>query len=508
VGLFSGDFSNSAWRLILFETANGDTMAFMDNTHPDAPDAGLAAPVVRYLDGTSVHFHLQPQAVGGSIMLPAYAWQISGFDPNVPIISESAYDRTNVDILPGTGAVVAAMADDSAESLPAQGPGPNFNSIAMGIPGSDEGLTTIYSDPTRYHHQARWAKGGEWVLFYSDDQTGSGYWNIIAAEDGTAMPFDPQFVDAFGTPNGYILVDGQGGLLLFKDLIPSAATRIYQGSDQAEVVYLTPPGAVFDLAAISDGGGLVVGPTPTLVINEPPGVAPGGNTDDNTCPQALAQRVSVGSGARVAPSLGALNVRNQPGGGVVASFSGGVTFAVIGGASCFDGLFWWQVQNVNATGWVAEGNFNNYYIEPWNGPVVLEPVPVPEEPAPPPSEGDNPGNLAPNPPAAEEPAIVVIVPEAIFSCSGSPTPRLSVGGTARVTSNSAMAVFQTAQGGQTIYELPPNVTVGIIGGPTCGAQNITYWQFSGNARNKNTNFAEQTTGWIPEGTGDIYWLSP
>jgi hypothetical protein len=217
----------------------------------------------------------------------------------------------------------------------------------------------------------------------------------------------------------------------------------------------------------------------------------------------------VGSQARVIPSLGALNVRSQPGGSVVSSFSGGVTFNVIGGASCFDGLYWWQVQNVNASGWVAAGNFSNYYIQPWDGPVVLEPVPVPEEPAPPPpSQGENPGDLAPNPPAEEEPGIVVVVPEAIFSCPGSPTPRLSVGSAARVTSNTPMAVFQSAQGGSTNYELPPNVTVAIIGGPTCGAQNITYWQFSGNARNKVTQFAEQTTGWIPEGTGNVYWLSP
>lgn len=129
IGLFSGDFANPAWRVILLETQTGNAMAFIDHSHPDAPDVQLSAPAIQYLDGEFVHFQLIPQSVGGWHTWPAYAWRAFGFDPATPAISESPYSRVGVQVLPLTGQALMSFTDENYAVAPQDGQGSNFNAI-------------------------------------------------------------------------------------------------------------------------------------------------------------------------------------------------------------------------------------------------------------------------------------------------------------------------------------------------------------------------------------------
>lgn len=503
VGLFSGDFAAPAWRVILFESATGNARAFIDHTYPDAPDVGLAAPKVQYLTDTSVHLQFQPQAVGGSHTLPAYEWTVVGFDPEIPLISESNFIYTSADILLTSGQFVMAAMNENAGALAPSGPMPNFNSITNANVDSDT-LNPLYTDPTRYHLDARWAKDGEWVLFLSSDENNDQYWNIMDTQEAMPLPLDAQFGEAYGTSTGYLLVDADRNLLSFDEMTPLSATRIYQLSEQSQIIYITPLGTASTLTTIAEPDNPVANtdPTPTLVVND----AANDNDDPpsaNTCDSALTQRVVIGSQARVTPSVTALNLRDQPAGNIINTFGGGQIFDVIGGAVCADEVYWWQIQSASGNGWLAESNFQNYYIEPFDG-VVVEPEPPTPNPDPP-SEGA-PDEIAPNPdPPSPTPQNLILV----LGCETDPlVPRVTVG--SNVTATVTLPVLASPNAGpdSTQWELPAGRTVDVIGGYQCGSGGLVTWQVSGFLLNKTTGLLEQATGWVWEGSGDTYWLSP
>jgi hypothetical protein len=71
--------------------------------------------------------------------------------------------------------------------------------------------------------------------------------------------------------------------------------------------------------------------------------------------------------AVVAPGIGPLNMRALPAvsTGIEVQLYAGNRVRVIGGPSCNGRLRWWRVENVNGTrGWVAEGNWERYFLIP------------------------------------------------------------------------------------------------------------------------------------------------
>jgi hypothetical protein len=504
VGFSSGDFESAQWRIILFETQTGNAQLFIDHTHPDAPEAGLSIPAVQYLDESFVHFQLIPQAVGGASYWPAFKWQAFTYDASLPVISESPYTRAEMDILADTGEVVMTYMDDTLPSAPQDGMTPNFNAVGRGFLTPTEALSVIYSDATRYQLEAKWAHGGDWVLVFSTDAEDTTYWSIIdtTAQGSSAIALDPQFYKAYGVSDGYILQDTELNLLFFNELNPAAATRIFQSTDSDTVVYVTPQGATFELTSLGAADNAVVATTPTLVINDPSA----GNPVVDDCSSALVQRVGLGIQARVLPSMGALNVRQQPNGSIVSTLGGSTTFDVIGGAVCSDGLYWWQIQRPGLQGWVAEGNLTAYYIEPYAGaPTGDEPLPpAPEDPTNTPAPlPPGPGGFTTDPTDTPQPFVIV---EGVL-CGDAPAPRLTVGANAVATSNTPIQIFSQAGSGPGPWHLPKGAVVVITGGPKCSNE-VNYWSFTGFAFNTTNSQMESTSGWIPEGSGAVYWLAP
>lgn len=87
----------------------------------------------------------------------------------------------------------------------------------------------------------------------------------------------------------------------------------------------------------------------------------------DACLNAPRPRLGVGIVAAVAPNLGPLNMRALPAVDtrIILQLYSGNRLTVISGPSCNRGLNWWRVENVNGRrGWVAEGDWERYYLLP------------------------------------------------------------------------------------------------------------------------------------------------
>jgi hypothetical protein len=88
-----------------------------------------------------------------------------------------------------------------------------------------------------------------------------------------------------------------------------------------------------------------------------------------TCGTAPAPRLTVGQAARVVVSDGmGNNLRVSPNttAAVAGVLADGEVFNVIGGAQCAENLWWWEVRRWDGTsGWTAEGEPGEYWVEPW-----------------------------------------------------------------------------------------------------------------------------------------------
>ena len=498
VGFSSGDFASPAWRVILFETQTGSATAFIDHTHPNAPQVQLSAPAVQYLDATAVHFQLIPQSVGGALNWPAYAWQVFGFDPAQPAISPSPYTYANTQVNLLTGEVVASYTDAAFPAAQQNGPLPNQNAIGKGQIGNGSALATIHADGTRSHLAARWAKGSEWVLFLSDDSQSNRHWNIALANgtpgNNSYMPFDPQFIQTYGTGDGYLLVNNTYNLFYTNGFMPNTALNIAQLTPASQIVYVTPAGANFMLDQLPDSGGPVVGITPTnaaVIVTSPPPVAA-------DCSQAPAQRVGVGGQARVVLSMNLLNVRQSPNGAILTTFNGGDSFSITNGPACADGLYWWQVNRFGTTGWVAEGTASGYFIEPFDGAAPPPPpppavdtatdTPVPPPPPPPAGPQEESGGNADD--SASEPG-----------CGRARANILAVGMTARLGND--YNPRSGPNGSVLPYVLAQGTNVNIVAGPVC-ADGLRWWTVVGSGIPRATN-VQPSSGpfWMPDSTGRI-----
>jgi hypothetical protein len=483
LGFYSGDFSNPAWRLILFDSATGNAQAFIDNTHPDAPEASLSAPFVKYIGGIYVHFQLIPQAVGAASVWPAFAWQALGYDAANPIISQSPYEQANADILPLTGEITNSYFDALYPAAPQNGPVPNFNAIGRGIPSIGGALTVVHVDSGRYHLQSLWAKAGEWILFYSTDQLNNAYWSIILANAApganSLLPIDADFEKAYGTSDGYILVNSNNAIFFSNGFSANTAQNIYNASPKSKIVYLTPIGISPTLSQIGNAANTVQTP----IVSQTP------NPVVTNCSLAPESRVAVGIQARVTLTMGGLNLRQSPGGTIIRTLNPGATFNIIGGPVCFSDLNWWQVQRDAEIGYVAEGDNSNYYIEAYNGPWSDGLVEV--TPSPTPNIGNPPLDVSPTPTPFNE-VVAPVEPE--NDCNLAPEQRLSVGGTATATLD---VNLRSAPNGDVLpYTIYAGMTVTVIGGPEC-AGGFRWWLVSATVAFNGQPTVVQ--GWVSEG---------
>ncbi len=80
----------------------------------------------------------------------------------------------------------------------------------------------------------------------------------------------------------------------------------------------------------------------------------------------LPTRLTTGIRAQVAPAAGTVNLRSDADKDAAAAgeVPGGALFDITSGPLCADGLLWWQLNYDGLTGWAAEGEGADYWLEP------------------------------------------------------------------------------------------------------------------------------------------------
>ncbi|MDZ4763997.1 MAG: SH3 domain-containing protein [Chloroflexota bacterium] len=90
-------------------------------------------------------------------------------------------------------------------------------------------------------------------------------------------------------------------------------------------------------------------------------------SESGACPTAPAPRLRIGMAVVVSPDVGTLNLRALPARdtGVVTRLYADTPLTVIGGRSCNGVYGWWRVETAGGQrGWVAEGDWDLYYLIP------------------------------------------------------------------------------------------------------------------------------------------------
>ncbi|MBK8022100.1 MAG: Ig-like domain-containing protein [Chloroflexi bacterium] len=105
-----------------------------------------------------------------------------------------------------------------------------------------------------------------------------------------------------------------------------------------------------------------------------------GITANEVCAGAPPSRVHVGDVIEVITEPDPLRLRAEPlTGQVLTNLTRGMTVSVIGGPTCAGNFAWWQVQlNDGSTGWLAEGDLTEYYVDV-SIPAATTPVDVTDE---------------------------------------------------------------------------------------------------------------------------------
>jgi hypothetical protein len=193
------------------------------------------------------------------------------------------------------------------------------------------------------------------------------------------------------------------------------------------------------------------------------------------CPGAPAARLSVGAVGRVAQTYSTLWASIYSNAVLDVMYrANNDTFVVLGGPFCGVGPYnWYQVRHGSTVGYVTEGTGSAYWIEP-NLPTATSTV-------------------APPSPTA------TIRPTTSAACPGAPAPRLQTGDLGAVAQ-----VYSSLRAGLgsgkvlAIMYRAKNDSFEVLGGPYCGFGPYNWYQVRFGA----------LTGYVTEGTGTIYWITP
>ncbi|GAB4435823.1 MAG: hypothetical protein Kow00120_02760 [Anaerolineae bacterium] len=143
-----------------------------------------------------------------------------------------------------------------------------------------------------------------------------------------------------------------------------------------QILFTTYDDVEYDYRVSADGQIVVLcaegRPAEALPPTPTPGPGDPVPCDPAADPTYLAPRVEVGKEARVTRDGLPSNLRSAPAttGELLVQIPSGARFSVVGGPQCGEEMVWWQATYGSFTGWVAEGQDADYYIEPL-GPAPL-----------------------------------------------------------------------------------------------------------------------------------------
>lgn len=472
LGLVSGE---NDWRVITFETATGNAIAQIDNTQPGATDFSSGAPSVAYVQLDEAlnqwRVHVRFVQLGPShepVSQPALVWTLETDE-----ISTSDFHPFlgDFNVLPVQGRILYSLYDGTQTSI---------NTQVMGHESE-----IVYQQNGAFASQPRWVANGQFIAFRLNQDAQVPMWYLGSVGSDNFTPFAPDYEELIGTVDGFILLDKEAGeikfanTLAFEAFTPTLGNVIYT-TDTAvfDVVYITPMGSEFTLQSLAtppDSPSTVVGD----VVQAP----------QQTCGAAPPPRLTVGESARVTFTDGSsLNIRTGAAGEFIMQIPEGTRVQIVGGPVCADNFLWWELtlesEDVTVGGWAAEGDAEDYYLEPFNddlSPVV--------DVAPPPAQPTNPPRLP---------------SRGNGDCSNAPFgAELTIGEYVTVTLNagSTLAMRANLDDPTPFYNVANGRSVNILDGPVCN-NGFRMWYVSLGTPDGPIE------GWVSDGFGNRRYLQP
>ncbi|MBC8171243.1 MAG: hypothetical protein H7X77_06210 [Anaerolineae bacterium] len=216
--------------------------------------------------------------------------------------------------------------------------------------------------------------------------------------------------------------------------------------------------------------------TPTQTYT--PSVTPRAE-DAVTCPGFLTSRLFVGELANVLDEP--LRLRSEPktSGTPLALLDAEAEFGVLEGPECDPaGRAWWKVQYSVFTGWLIEGEGEEYYTEPQIGETFDTPTPLPP---------------------TRTPAPTRVGTHVAITCAGFMVSRLIPGEVGLVLPGDANNVRDIPDAsGVLLGKISAGEEFYVLEGPECDPAGRAWWQVDYNG----------IVGWTVEGQGEEYYLEP
>jgi len=348
---------SDAWRVIVFDFSSGDAIAQLSSTDPIAVVApSNRTPVILYFEPDAVHFHLTQDGVSSADT--AFVWS-----PVDGVLSPSRYITLNGDIHATNGEQTFPTQNGTVPAV--EPPLPEFtggNAIGR---GDRLNPTTLYTDGETFKSTPRWVADGTWVAFQAWLEDGNNFWLAVpAVVDGDVQPrlLGEDIIQVYGTAEGYIALHEDNRLTHNITFDQDDDALIFPaGEEVPQLIYTTPANATFDLETVMEPQAEAVTSTqdegiiPNCTGAPPPRLQPGFAVVTGTVP---------------------LRLRDAPDGGLIMEMPVGAEVRIIGGPDCRRGFLWWQVSysapdGRTLTGWSAEGDSVEYYLE------VVPPTAVP-----------------------------------------------------------------------------------------------------------------------------------
>lgn len=531
VGFASSDFEDTAWRIIIFDLATGAAVDVLDNaTASWEMDIPPSIPVVTYFEvdesiGQEVlHFKMIPKISAPSEIVPAFKWYPALDAP--ADMGLSPYNHLDADINYETGEIARPYTDPNSASLPAPESGVNNNAIGRAVPTLEEILPTgIWADTERYLYSPIWANSNEWIAFFSEAGAEGviAGWQVVPRDgiitEKTLTPLPASAREVFGTPQGLLVINIENQVSHITSLDLISGTLLFQSPDAqlSQVVYVARTADVFSLSAVGQPS-IVVDTTETDVMTESDETTPVDVTGTIVCEGTLPSILSIGTAAQVANTDGIpLRVRETPGGAVVTEIVEGTAFTVVDGPECFNGYTWWQLElDSGATGWSAEGDNEDYWVEVLSAPTAVPTATIAITPtaiataesmdameeeitAVPTIETATTDETSTDEAGAE------VTEEPLVgdgNCDASPESRITVGMTVLVQAAGGSLAFRANPlDAAPVAQLADQTTLPVVGGPACRT-GYRQWQV------RATIDGVLRDGWVSEGTVTRYFLEP
>lgn len=341
----------TSWIYVARPGRSADELLLQVNLDPFQ----VLAPQAWSNDGSALFVHHQPLGIGGYILFWTYQ------------------DVERLDLQTGTTQPVGA-ADGWTADLSTAAQVVIGESVALLVTDVATGQTNTYPAPNGLPLDEIRVGGG---AYFSPDGTKVAYqvarsnpdrekyWTIVVdrssglsqvvLEDESESATEGYLV-RYGSIGGWqdnstLVVGGPG-------TAQSALIDVETGNLIAEQPgrYL---GAAYGVSATAPFAPVQTVQKPTTGMSEGAGSV-------QQCPDAPVSRLAAGMDARVTFSDGRpVNLRRTPGGTVLRAMPEGTRFTVLSGPTCLDGFAWWEIALENGvTGFAAEGEPGNYYLEP------------------------------------------------------------------------------------------------------------------------------------------------